>query len=160
MTTAAAAGAVTVLDTSGPPLLAALGAGPHVVKPNAAELAAVTGQTDTAVAAAGLRALGARAVVASSGPDGLHAITADGSWQARPPALLSGNPTGAGDACVAALAAGLATGAPWPEVLREAVALSAAAVPCPVAGDFDAEIYRRLRTTVPVEETHAPRTHR
>ncbi|MFJ9518143.1 1-phosphofructokinase family hexose kinase [Kitasatospora sp. NPDC101801] len=160
VTTAAAAGAVTVLDTSGPPLLAALAAGPDVVKPNAAELAAVTGQPDTVLAAAALRALGASVVVASSGPDGLLAITPDGSWQAAPPAQLSGNPTGAGDACVAALAAGLAVGAPWPEVLREAVALSAAAVPCPVAGDFDTAIYHRLRTTVPVEETHAARTHR
>ncbi|TQF01301.1 hexose kinase [Kitasatospora acidiphila] len=151
---AAAAGAATVLDTSGPALLAALSAGPDVVKPNAAELAAVTGCQDIAAAAAELRALGARAVVASRGPDGLHALTAQGSWRATPPEQLSGNPTGAGDACVAALAAGLAAGAPWPDTLREAVALSAAAVPCPVAGDFDAETYHRLRTTVPVEEIH------
>lgn len=72
----------------------------------------------------------------------------------RTPEQLSGNPTGAGDACVAALAAGLAAGAPWPDTLREAVALSAAAVLCPVAGDFDGQTYHRLRTTVPVEEIH------
>lgn len=128
---AKAAGAATVLDTSGPALLAALGAGPDVVKPNAAELAAVTGHPDLAAGAAELRALGARTVVASSGPDGLHAITPDGSWRATPPEHLAGNPTGAGDACVAALAAGLATATPWPDTLREAVALSAAAVLSP-----------------------------
>ncbi|MDH6109422.1 tagatose 6-phosphate kinase [Kitasatospora sp. MAP12-15] len=165
---AAAAGAATVLDTSGPALTAALGAGPDVVKPNAAELAAATGtgiaagsnsaatgSNFVAAAAAQLRAAGARAVVASCGPDGLHAITSHGSWRATPPEQLSGNPTGAGDACVAALAAGLAAGAPWPDILREAVALSAAAVPCPVAGDFDADTYHRFRTAVPVEEVHA-----
>ncbi len=157
---AAAAGAATVLDTSGPALLSALSAGPDVVKPNAAELAAVTGHRDLAAAAAELRGLGARAVVASCGPDGLYALTPQGGWRAKPPEQLSGNPTGAGDACVAALAAGLADGTPWPDILREAVALSAAAVPCPVAGDFDADTYHRFRTAVPVEEVHAARTHR
>ncbi|MDH6130727.1 tagatose 6-phosphate kinase [Kitasatospora sp. MAA4] len=155
VTLAAAAGAVTVLDTSGPALLAALAAGPDVVKPNTAELTAVTGEFEIGPAAARLRALGARTVVASDGPAGLHAITPHGSWHATPPERLAGNPTGAGDACVAALAAGLAAGTPWPEILREAVALSAAAVPCPVAGDFDADTYHRLRSTVPVEEVHA-----
>ncbi|MEU0369733.1 1-phosphofructokinase family hexose kinase [Streptomyces sp. NPDC006283] len=157
--TAGAAGAATVVDTSGPALLDALGAGPDVVKPNAAELTAVTGREDVAAAAAELRVLGARAVVASSGADGLHAVTGAGTWRAVPPEQLAGNPTGAGDACVAALAAGLAAGAPWPEVLREAVALSAAAVPCPMAGDIDPGTYHRFRTTVSVEELHAPLAH-
>ncbi|WP_329570565.1 1-phosphofructokinase family hexose kinase [Kitasatospora sp. NBC_01266] len=159
ITLAAVADAATVLDTSGPALLAALDTGPDVVKPNAAELAAVTGHQDIAAGAAALRALGARAVVASCGPDGLYALTEQGSWRATPTERLSGNPTGAGDACVAALAAGLAAGTPWPGILREAVALSAAAVPCPVAGDFDADTYRRLRTAVPVEDIHATHTH-
>lgn len=156
---AAEAGAATVVDTSGPALLDALGAAPDVVKPNAAELTAVTGRKDVASAAAELRALGARAVVASCGPDGVHAVTPRGAWRAAPPEQLAGNPTGAGDACVAALAAGLATGAPWSAILREAVALSAAAVPCPMAGDIDAATHRRFRTTVSVEEVHATHAH-
>ncbi len=151
---ARAAGAATVLDTSGPALLAALSAGPDLVKPNAAELAAVTGHPEVAAGAAELRALGARAVVVSSGPDGLQAITPHGSWRAAPPEHLAGNPTGAGDACVAGLAAGLATAAPWADTLREAVALSAAAVLRPAAGDFDQPTYERLRTTVAVTTTN------
>ncbi|MFJ3140046.1 1-phosphofructokinase family hexose kinase [Streptomyces sp. NPDC086843] len=157
--TAAGAGALTVLDTSGPPLLDALGAGPDVVKPNAAELAAATGCADAAEGAARLRALGARSVVVSSGPDGLLADTPGGLLRAAPPERLAGNPTGAGNACVAALAAGLAGGAGWPAVLREAVALSAAAVARPVAGDVDAGVHRRFRTAVIVEELHAPQSH-
>ena len=160
ITLAAGAGAATVLDTSGPALVAALGAGPDVVKPNAAELAAVTGHQDLAAGATALRGLGARAVVASKGPEGLYAITPGGSWHAAPPEQLGGNPTGAGDACVAALAAGLAAGTAWPELLREAVALSAAAVPCAVAGDFDPDVHHRFRTATLVEEVHAPRLHR
>ncbi|MFF1506437.1 1-phosphofructokinase family hexose kinase [Streptomyces sp. NPDC058326] len=150
------AGALTVLDTGGPALLAALAARPTVIKPNATEIAEVTGHDDVVAAAAGLRTLGARSVVASRGPDGLYAVTPEGSWRATPPQRLTGNPTGAGDACVAAIAAGLLSGAAWPAVLREAVALSAAAVPCPLAGDFDAGLHAQFRTSVPVESTHAP----
>lgn len=144
-----------VLDTSGPALLDGLSAGPRLVKPNAEELAEATGADDPLTAAADLRARGAGAVVASLGPDGLVAVTDDGVWRARP-RLQSGNPTGAGDACVAALAAGLAAGTGWPELLADAVALSAAAVACPLAGDVDLDIYRRL---VPVIEVEGPHAH-
>ena len=61
---------------------------------------------------------------------------------------LAGNPTGAGDAAVAALAAGLVDRRPWPERLADAVALSAAAVAAPLAGSFDPELYQRARRTV------------
>lgn len=79
-------------------------------------------------------------------------MTPEGNWRARPPTRVAGNPTGAGDACVAALAAGIATGLPWPEVLADAVALSAAAVSAATAGDFDREAYERYRHGVPLEE--------
>lgn len=147
---AAEEGALTVLDTSGPALTAALPAGPDVIKPNAAEMAEVTGHGDITAAAAELRSRGAQSVVASLGPEGLLAVTGQGAWRASPPELFSGNPTGAGDACVAAIASGLASGADWPTILGEAVSLSAAAVPCAVAGEIDATAYARLqeRTSV------------
>lgn len=153
------AGAMTVVDAGGPTLLKALGAHPTVVKPNAAELTEATGHDDAATAARSLRELGAGSVVASRGPDGLLAVTPEGTWRAVPPRRLAGNPTGAGDACVAAIAAGLLAAEPWPAVLREAVALSAAAVACPLAGDIDAGLYHQFRTSVPVERTHAPVDH-
>jgi tagatose 6-phosphate kinase len=91
-----------------------------------------------------LRRAGAEAVVVSLGADGMLALTPDGELMAKPPRRMTGNPTGAGDAAVAALSAGLARGASWPERLREAVALSAAAVSAPLAGDFDGPAYREL----------------
>ncbi|WP_225804458.1 1-phosphofructokinase family hexose kinase [Streptomyces sp. NK15101] len=154
---AAEEGALTVLDTSGAALTAALEAGPDVIKPNAAELAEVTGCDDPTAAAAELRRRGARTVVASAGPDGLRAVTPTGAWRAAPPEPLSGNPTGAGDACVAAIASGLAARAAWPDILREAVALSAAAVPCAAAGEVDASVYSRFRHEVRVDELAPPR---
>ena len=57
---------------------------------------------------------------------------------ARPGQRLSGNPTGAGDAATAAVAAGLMTSRGWPDLLRDAVAWSGAAVlsrwPVPCTG--------------------------
>jgi tagatose 6-phosphate kinase len=57
--------------------------------------------------------------------------------------VVTGNPTGAGDAVVAALAAGV--GSPWPDLLADATALSAAAVLAPVAGSYDPAAYERFR---------------
>ncbi|AHH95503.1 1-phosphofructokinase family hexose kinase [Kutzneria albida] len=155
---AAARGVPTVLDTSGAPLLAALPAHPDLVKPNAAELSEVTRVANTGQAAERLREAGAGAVVASLGPDGLLAVTGQGRWRAVPGEHLLGNPTGAGDACVAALAAALAqahdvSSVDWPRALTEAVAVSAAAVAAPLAGEYDDSVRERLLATVHVDGT-------
>jgi len=137
---AAAAGVPAILDASGEALRHGLTANPALAKPNADELATLP----TDGTPAGLRALTSGAVVISRGPDGLQAVTPDAIYQCAPRTTLSGNPTGAGDACVAALARGLRDGTPWPPLLADAVALSAAAVVAPVAGAFDPAAYRRL----------------
>jgi tagatose 6-phosphate kinase len=95
---------------------------------------------------------GAGAVVVSRGPLGLVAVTRDGVWAGRPPVPVKGNPTGAGDAVVAALTRGLRDRTPWPALLAEAVALSAAAVAAPIAGAFDVGVYRRILPLVTVTE--------
>lgn len=137
------AGVPVVLDADGPALTGALAAAPTVVKPNAAELRHATGLADPLDAARALAGRGARAVVASLGPDGLLVATPDGTWWARlpPEVVVRGNPTGAGDAVVAALAVALADRTPWPRALPHAVALSAAAVQAPYAGGFDRQAY-------------------
>ena len=144
-------GARVVLDTSGAQLRAACAAGPEVVKPNAEELREATGEPDVRRGADLLRAAGARTVVVSSGPDGVLSVAPEGCWAARPGGQLRGNPTGAGDALVAGLARGLAAGEPWPEVLRSAVAVSAAAVLAPLAGDVQPADVERLARGVRVE---------
>ncbi|MFF9410366.1 1-phosphofructokinase family hexose kinase [Streptomyces anandii] len=147
-----------VLDADGKALRAGLSEAPAIIKPNAAELSVVSGSSDPQAGAAALRAAGAQAVVASAGPDGMIACTDQGSWRARPPQRLAGNPTGAGDAAVAALTLGLVQDAPWPVRLTEAVALSAAAVAAPLAGDFDPTVHRRLLEEITVESLPAPKT--
>jgi tagatose 6-phosphate kinase len=146
-----------VVDADGAALSCAVTAGPSLVKPNLAELAAVVPgvpATPAGVAGAARRlvAAGARDVVVSRGADGLVAVTREGAWSARLPRPVTGNPTGAGDALVARLALGVVRGEPWPERLRDGVAVSAAAVLAPVAGEVDAAAAKRLRADVVVEE--------
>lgn len=128
-----------VLDADGAALAVGAAAGPAVIAPNRHELAA---------AAAGLHPLelGAAAAVVSDGPAGMTAYTADGVWTAAPPERVVGNPTGAGDAAVAALVA--CWDLPWADRLAHAVALSAAAVLAPLAGDFDRDFYEHHRSRV------------
>ena len=152
----AAAHRVTVLvDTVGEHLLRAAAAGADIVKANSSELLDTTGLADVPPAAAALGRRGAKAVVASLGEAGMIACTPGGSWRAAPPARIVGNPTGAGDAAAAALVAGAVAGAPWPDRLRDAVALAAAVVLQPTAGSFDMEDYVRFVPQVLVEEQHA-----
>ncbi len=142
-----------VLDADGDALVGGLAAGPDLVKPNLAELTAATGIPDPRAAVQRLRDLGARNVVVSAGADGLLVFPADGKpLRAALAEPLSGNPTGAGDAAVAALARGLAQDLPWQESAATAVAWSAAAVLQPVAGDVDPDDVRRLLPRVQTEE--------
>lgn len=149
---ASAAGVPTVLDTSGPALALGAAAGPSLVKPNVAELAAVTGHDlpDDAAIEAAARELGASAVVVTLGADGVLAMDGDDVWLARPGELVQGNPTGAGDAVVAGLADGLVRCLDWPDRLRHAVALGAATVGAPVAGEYVAADYEYHHKTVQI----------
>jgi len=148
---ARAQGVPTILDSDGAALTAALAAGPDLVKPNRDELARATGTRDLRLGARALLNAGAGAVVVSDGPAGLLAVTRDELAWARPPAVEAVNPTGAGDAAVAALATGLLAGLPWPQRLRRAVAWSAASVLEPVAGAISPATAARLAELVDVQ---------
>ena len=150
---ARAAGAQTIVDTEGPALRAACAAGADVAMPNREELLDSTETDEESAGVKVLQTLGARNVLVSAGPEGMRAVLADGRTLAvRPGRRLSGNPTGAGDAATAAVAAGLATGRGWPEIVRDAVAWSGAAVLQPVAGAVDWGDIVRLRAGATVEE--------
>ncbi|MEV8456244.1 1-phosphofructokinase family hexose kinase [Streptomyces sp. NPDC052095] len=152
---ARAAKVPVLLDTSGEPLRRGIAARPELIKPNTEELAQLTGAREPARATRDARRRGAHGVIASLGPDGLLALVPEGSWRARPPAPVRGNPTGAGDSAVAGLLSGLVEGLSWPDRLRRAVALSTATVLSPTAGDFDRAAYEELLPRVVIEE-HAP----
>jgi tagatose 6-phosphate kinase len=154
--TARSFGVPVLLDTSGEPLRRGLAARPDIIKPNADELAELTGSHEPLRATQDARRRGAGAVVASLGPEGLLAATREGRWRATPPTAARGNPTGAGDAVVAGLLSGLVEHLPWPARLARAIALSTATVQAPVAGEFDRGVYEELLGLVAVaNETSA-----
>ncbi|MFD5476539.1 1-phosphofructokinase family hexose kinase [Streptomyces hawaiiensis] len=155
--TARSFGIPVLLDTSGEPLRRGVAARPDIIKPNADELAELTGSHEPLRATQDARRRGAGAVVASLGPEGLLAVTREGRWRATPPAPLRGNPTGAGDAVVAGLLSGLVEHLPWPDRLTRATALAAATVAAPVAGEFDRGVYEQSlgRVTVSGEVSAA-----
>jgi tagatose 6-phosphate kinase len=168
----AAAGVPALLDAGGAALALGAAAGPAIVKPNLAELeeaagrslrgpdgpdldaveraARLVGQRSVGQRSVGQRLVGQGAVVVSLGSDGLLAVTQAGTWHARPPGHVPGNPTGAGDAVAAGLADAFARGMDWPASLRHAAALGTAAVGTPVAGEFAIADYERLVTTVEI----------
>jgi 1-phosphofructokinase family hexose kinase len=156
------AGIPVVVDTSGAGLLAAARAGATVLKPNSDELAEATDERNPLVGARRLLALGARLVVVTLGADGLVVLDRTSApLRARLSRSLHGNPTGAGDAAVAAITAALAAGAELDgdgperarareELARRATAWSASAVLMPHAGELSPD-HTALETDVTVQ---------
>lgn len=141
-----------IVDTSGAGLLAAADAGAAVLKPNRAELVEATGRADPIDGARELLRRGAGLVLVSLGADGLCAVSGEAVLQARLAEPLAGNPTGAGDAAVAAAACLMDAGIHDTEaILRRAAAWSAAAVLMPLAGEISPR-WRELERALIVEK--------
>ena len=154
---ARANGAAVVLDAEGERLRHALGARPDVAKPNAAEVAHLFGRPvstrqDARDAAQLLCDSGAEAGIVSLGAEGFVAVTPSAVFDVRLPRRIRGNQTGAGDALAGAIARGLARHDPWPELLADAAALSAAAVAVPVAGSVAIDVMAEVRPGVVVQK--------
>ena len=113
---------------------------PALLKPNAEELALLTGQDPTsleaepeavAVAAAELVRRGAGAVLATLGGAGAVLVTAEGAWHATPPPTKVVSTVGAGDSSLFGYLLGDLGGRPPAERLRFAVAYGSAAAALP-----------------------------
>ncbi|HSS67812.1 MAG TPA: 1-phosphofructokinase family hexose kinase [Nocardioidaceae bacterium] len=137
------AGRRVAVDTSGDALAAVLAGNPHqpdLLKPNAEELASLTGddgdalEADPAAAAKAARALvdsGVGAVLLTLGANGALLVTVDGIWRATPPAVAVRSTVGAGDASLAGYLLADLRSIAAPERLRDAVAYGAAAASLP-----------------------------
>ena len=124
-------GARVVLDTSGPPLAAALAGGRplHALKPNRAELEALIGRAlptaaDLVAAARSLIDRGVALVAVSLGADGALFVDRQTALAAALPAKKALSTVGAGDAMVAGIAAALVEGASLERLARLAVAFA------------------------------------
>lgn len=129
----AAAGHRTIVDTSGPPLRAAVQAGVWLIKPNLRELSQLVDrdlEDDSDIRAAAEEVLGdgTEAVVVSMGAGGAMLVTADGADHVRSPTVPIRSRVGAGDSTVAGIARSLLRGDDLPTAVRWGVAAGAAAV--------------------------------
>ncbi len=127
------AGCRVAVDSSGPPLESALGAGPDLIKPNLEELSELAGRRletfgDVLAAAKDVRNRGAHTVLVSLGADGAILFDEKGALHADTPPFTPRNTVGAGDS----LLAGFLFAADEREAsLVEAVAWGAAATRLP-----------------------------
>ena len=161
---AVSAGVPVVVDVDGEALRLAAQVPGVILMPNGDELSRLTGSecvelADVVGAAQVWLDSGVAGVVATRGAAGMVAVTPEGAWVARLDEALTGNPTGAGDAAAAGVMRGLAVGdVAWPDLLRDAVAMSAAAVLAPVAGQLDVDVYGALKPRVSISILGAPRS--
>lgn len=133
------AGRRVAVDTSGAALSATLADADHLpdlLKPNAEELASLTGddgatlEADPVAASAAAARLvdnGVGAVLLTLGSQGAVLITTGGVWRATPPPITLRSTVGAGDASLAGYLLADLRGLDAPGRLREAVAYGAAA---------------------------------
>lgn len=156
-------GVRVAVDTSGPPLAAALQAGVALVKPSLRELRDLLQQpleqaADWCTAAQSLVHSGTAEIVALSvGEQGAVLATREGVWQA--PALnvpATSGTTGAGDCFLATLVWALDRGDAPAEALRWGVAAGAAALLHPGTTLAQADDVRRLVRSVPAPMAFTP----
>jgi 1-phosphofructokinase family hexose kinase len=152
---AEAAGALSVADAQGAPLLEALKAGPGLVKPNRPELAATVGRElkDDASVMAAMRELcerGAQRVIVTAGKDPALAFDGRNFWRIIPPRIKVVNPIGSGDAFTAGLVWRLLRGDDLGEACRWASATGTANALTAMVGEVDRADVNRLAREVEV----------
>jgi 1-phosphofructokinase len=131
-----AAGLRVAVDTSGEPLAQALHAGPDLIKPNASELAEVTGRAlvcrqDVVDAARDLHARGVGRVLVSLGADGALLVDGPHLVSGRSPVDDPRSTVGAGDALLAGFLSATLAAAPVEHALAAGLAWGSAAVRLP-----------------------------
>jgi tagatose 6-phosphate kinase len=151
------AGAVTVVDAQGAPLIEALKARPSLVKPNHAELAATFGnklkhERDVKCAMRRLGERGAERVVVTSGKRPALAFDGRSFWKIFNPAIRAVNPIGSGDAFTAGLVWRLLRGDDLGEACRWAAASGAANALTLMAGEVNRKDVVRLARDVDVRK--------
>ncbi len=153
---ARAAGARTILDTSGEPLRLGVESRPYLIKPNVAELEGLLERRlpDLAAIVEGAReiaATGVEIVVVSMGARGAVCVEGESVWLAIPPRVERRTTIGSGDSMVAGLAVAMARGESVVEGLRLGTAAGAATAMVPGTELGSAATVLRLLPEVRIE---------
>lgn len=147
-------GGKVVLDTSGPPLAAALEEGVYLIKPNLRELRELSGDSledehAWVEACRRLTQTGRAEVVALTlGDRGALLVARDGAWRAPALPIKPVSTVGAGDSFLGALVWGLAAGLKIEDAFRYGVAAGSAALLSPGTGLCRRENVERLLPNV------------
>jgi tagatose 6-phosphate kinase len=150
------AGVPAIVDAQGELLRKSLQAGPMIVKPNRAELAAALGvsiETDGQFidAMTQLRGQDAFGVLVSMGAKGAMAAHPAGVWRLTVPKVPAINPIGSGDAVTAGLAVGLLRRLSFEESCRLGMACGVANALTILAGEVRTEDVERIVPQVTLE---------
>ena len=154
-------GSRLVLDTSGPPLAAALAEGVYLFKPNLKELAELAGRPlqtpEQWQAAARQLVLDGRAevVALTLGHLGALLVTGDAMWSAPPLDIPVASAVGAGDSFVGGLVWGLQQGLPLEQAFRWGIAAGSATLLSAGTALCKPDDVRRLEAQVQVALLHA-----
>jgi 6-phosphofructokinase 2 len=149
-----------VLDTSGPPLAAALAEGVYLFKPNLRELAELAGRPletpEQWQAAARQLVLDGRAevVALTLGHLGALLVTRDAMWSAPPLDIPVASAVGAGDSFVGGLVWGLQQGLPLEQAFRWGIAAGSATLLSAGTALCKPDDVRRLEAQVQVALLH------
>ena len=168
---AQAQGKETILDTSGELLRKGIEAAPTAIKPNRREMEYVIGHKlngrdglllvasdlhGSPEAAAFLRRNGVHMAAVSLGSKGLLMAGEEGLFYAKPPRVKTLNTVGCGDCVVASMVMSRTAGLGEEEMLRRAVALSAASASSLESGSVPKELAESLYEEVEVERLQLP----
>ena len=142
-------GKQVILDTSGDLLKAGIKACPTMIKPNREEVEALLDSSmdnwnELVVGAKKLQRMGVDFVVVSLGAQGALLVTKDRIYHGKPPRIEPVNTVGSGDSMVAAFAVGLSREYDVEEMLRYAIAVSAANTLTMATGSFKEENMKEI----------------
>lgn len=147
------------LDTSGAALIAGVGAGPALIKPNIDELEQLVGrvlpdQAAVIEAARDLLKQGAALVVVSMGEKGALFVSGDEALNATPPQITVASTVGAGDAMVAGILAAQQRNLSLADCARLATAFSVGTITQVGPHLPDAETVQTYASQVQVAPAH------
>ena len=152
-----AGGAKAVLDTSGIPLKLGCGAGPFLIKPNIEEAAQATGLKSDAPVKLNkmievMHNMGVSNIILSAGKERSILSNGERQWVGTPPKIEEKNPTGAGDAMLAAIVYMLEKGDSILNAFALGIASGSAAAGQPGTGMASLSMVEKLLQEVVIRE--------
>lgn len=146
-----------IMDTSGKLLEEVIEKGPTMIKPNIDELRAITKEKIDTIdeivkAAESIRQKGVSIVAVSLGKDGVLVVCDEGVYHGIPPKIEAVNTVGCGDSMLAGFAAGISREEGIIDIIKKAVAVSAANALTSQTGYFEIDDYKRLLSEVVVKK--------